>query len=297
MIDQLNPAMNRMKSVLWMFSWAASFNILMALIKMLKSSNTVTIAFIRFLFALMVIMPAVLKAPATFVRTKNFKLQVLNALFRSAAIFFTYYAYSHLPISFAASIGFTGPFIAVILALVLLQEKVAIHKWIAVITGYMGVLIMVNPQDASLNVAIGASILANLFAGLSSVIIKKISATDSSLQIIFYSNIISVLLFGAVLVFVWETPIQSDWPLIILIGIAGTVSQYSFIQAIRAADISFVAPYEYIRLLFAVPIGLVLFNEYPTPMSILGGFIILASSGFLMFKELQSQKNQQLKVA
>jgi drug/metabolite transporter (DMT)-like permease len=295
MTELMNPSMNRLKSVTWMFAWAASFNMLMAFIKMLQSSNTVTIAFIRFLFALAVLMPAVLKAPATFVRTNNLRLQIVNAVFRSGAIFFTYYAYSQLPIAFAASIGFTGPFIAVILALILLREKVAFHKWIAVFTGYMGVLVMVNPQDASLNIAIGASLLANVCAGLSSVMTKKISATDSTPQIMFYSNIVSVVLFGMILIFTWQTPAQSDWPLIFLIGIAGTISQYAFIQAIRNADISFVAPFEYMRLLFAVPIGVMFFSEYPTPMSILGALIIMASSGFLMFKEFQAQKSQQLK--
>jgi drug/metabolite transporter (DMT)-like permease len=289
--------MDRLASLFWMILWAASFNIAMSFMKLLQSSDTMTVVFIRFLFSLAFIAPALLKAPLTFLRTQNFKLQVVNAVLRGGAIFGTYYAYTHLPITFAASIGFTAPFIAVILAIFVLKERVALHKWIAVICGYMGVLIMVKPQDASLNGAIVASLLANVCGSLSSIATKKLSTTDSSLQIMFYTNILSTCLFGVFLIFTWQAPVQSDWPLIFLIGAGGTISQYSFIQAIRSAEVSFVAPYEYIRLLFAVPIGVLLFNEYPTLTSIFGGLIIIACSGFLTYKELQAQKNQQLKVA
>lgn len=293
----MKPSMNRVTAVFWMLLWAGSFTFAMSFMKLLESSNTLTVVFIRFLFALAFTLPALIKSPVTFVKTQNLKLQIISAILRSGAVLCTYYAYANLPISFAASIGFTGPFIAIILALLLLHERVAFHKWMAVICGYAGVLIMINPQDTGVNLAIAVSLIANVLGGLTSVFAKKLSKTDSNLQIIFYTNSVSVLLFGVLLIFMWQTPSLKDLPLIVLIGLTGTLSQYALIQAIRSADISFVAPFEYIRLLFAVPIGLLLFNEYPTPMSIFGALIIVACSGFLTYKELQTQTKQQLKAA
>jgi drug/metabolite transporter (DMT)-like permease len=297
MMKQVHPSMNRITAVFWMLSFAGSFNLAMSFMKLLESSNTTTVVFIRFLFALAFTIPALVKSPVAFVKTGNLKLAIVSAVLRSGAILCTYYVYAHLPIAFAASIGFTGPFIAVILALLLLRERVTAHKWIAVILGYAGVLIMINPQDASVNIAIVVSLIANLLGALASVFIKKLSKTDSNLQIMFYTNSLSLLMFGVILIFMWQTPSLKDLPLIVLIGLSGTLSQYSFIRAIRAADISFVAPFEYIRLLFAVPIGLLLFHEYPTPMSIFGALIIVACSAFLTYKELQIQAKQQLQEA
>lgn len=297
MMKSTTVPMNRVTALFWILLWAGSFTFAMSFMKLLESSNTPTVVFIRFLFALAVTVPALVKSPVAFVKTQNLKLQILGAILRSGAVLCTYYAYAHLPLAFAASIGFTGPFIAVILALFLLKERVTAHKWMVVIFGYIGVLIMINPQDTSMNIAIAASIIANILGGLAAIVTKKLSKTDSNLQIMFYANSGSVLLFGILLFFIWQTPSLRDVPLIMLIGLTGTLSQYSWIQAVRTADISFVAPFEYIRLLFAVPIGLLLFHEYPTPMSIVGALIIVACSAFLTYKEMQTQTKQQLKAA
>jgi len=292
-MDKILPY-NKVQSLFWMIIWAASFNIAMSSLKFLEHNDTFMVVFIRFLFGLVVIAPALIKSPVQKLRTQQWTLHAINAVLRCAGIFCTYYAYRHLPMAFAASIGFTAPFIAVTLALILLRERVELHKWIAVTFGYFGVLIMINPQEISVNIAILASLAANACAAFSQVVTKNLSKTESNIQIMFYINIGAVLLTSVIMVYQWEQPLLKDWPILLLIGAAGTISQYSFIKAIRVSDLSFVAPFEYIRLLFAVPIGILLFNELPQPLSILGSLIIVGCSGFLTYMEMQTNKQKKL---
>jgi drug/metabolite transporter (DMT)-like permease len=287
-------SLDRMKTLAWMVCWAVSFNCAMSLVKLLKTSDTGTVIFLRFMFSLSILAVPLLKQPLAQMKTEKGCLHFFNALFRCAAVFCSYYAYAHLPLTCAASIGFTAPFIAVVLALFLLKERVQLYKWAAVVIGYAGVLVMINPQEIMLNMAIAVSLLANLFAGLASVTTKALSKTDSDLQIMVYSNAISLILIGSVLLFTWKTPDLTDWPLLALIGAFGTFSQYFFIQALRISDVSYVAPYEYIRLLFAVPIGLLVFNEIPSFLSAIGSLIIVGSSFFLTYMELRESKIKNL---
>lgn len=262
----------------------------MSIVKLLHSCSTFTIVFSRFFIALLLTLPAVIRSPRIVTEGKNIKLQILNGVLRTAAVYCTYYAYSHLPIAFAASIGFTGPLFTVCLALLILRERIRWYKWIAVLVGYSGVLLMVHPEQAVITTAILASLLANLLAGLAQIATRKLSQTDSSFSILFFTNVISVLLASFGLTLYWATPVPQDIPLIIAVGVFGIISQFSYIQALRHAEVSFVAPFEYLRLLFAIPIGFFLFNEVPKSLSIVGALIIISSSAFLTFEEIFTKR-------
>ncbi len=276
-----------------MFAWAASFSVAMALLKSLESLPIATVVFVRFALSILFIAPLLFGSSHTQpLKTQKMHLHALNALFRVIGIWATYYAYSRLPMGLAASIGYTGPMIAIILAMVLLREKVGWRKWVAVIIGYMGVLVMVQPEQAHVNLAVFVALLANLCSSLAKVTTKEITKTDTVPQVIFYGNLGALIISCAFAGYYWEMPAAGEWPLLIAIGFAGSLSQFSYVKALDAGNVSLVAPFEYLRLLFAIPVGILLFEEALTQHHITGCFIIVGCSIYLTWREIQRNKQK-----
>jgi len=272
---------NRLVSISWMFAWASVFSITMALVKCLENTPTTTVVFVRFLCATLLMIPFLLKQGKALVRTERLPLHLLNVLFRCGAIGATYYVYAKLPLAFATALGFTGPMIAVLLALFILRERVGWQKWLAIILGYGGVLIMVQPEHAVITFVVLIALFDNLCAGMLRIVSKKLMTTDSPLQIMVYTNVLCFLVSACVIGFVWQTPPVHDWSILVAIGLGGTLSQFAYIKALQFGQVSLVAPFEYSRLLFALPIGFIFFQEVPTSWQITGSLIIVACSAFL----------------
>lgn len=280
----------QLQSILWMFAWAGCFSLAMSLVKSLDNVPIATVVLVRFSFAIVLILPLLLSKKSKPIATKKLPFHGLNALFRVVAIWATYYAYAKLPMGFAASIGYTGPMLAIILAIFILKEKVGWRKWLAVIIGYSGVLIMVQPENATLNMAVAMALLANLCSSLAKITTKELTKTDSTAQVVFYGNLIALVASALFAGYQWETPSLDSWPILVAIGIAGSGSQYSYIKALEIGSVSLVAPFEYLRLLFAIPIGYFFFGESLTEQHIIGCLIIVGCSAYLTFREIQRSK-------
>jgi drug/metabolite transporter (DMT)-like permease len=281
---------DHLQSIFWMFAWALFFSGAMALVKCLACTPTITIVLIRYVFSILLITPFLLRLKRTEIVTQQLPRHGLNAFLRVVAIFSTYYAYAKLPLAFAASIGFTGPMIAIILAMFILREKVGVRKWLAVIIGYGGVLVMMQPEQLDATMAIMVALLANLASSLAKIVTKEITRTDSTLQIMLYTNVISLVISAAAAGYLWVTPALADWPILMGIGLLGSLSQFSYLRALDKGQVSLVAPFEYTRLLFAVPLGILFFKEIPTVHAILGGALIIASSAYLTWQEIRHGK-------
>lgn len=319
---------SRLVSVLWMCSWATCFSIAMVLVKFIEDIPILTIVFIRFLIALILFIPLVKHEAKTnaekdqdstgkthstkqqkypLVRsffekisnqtrklgpgfyTSNIGLHTLNALFRLIALFSTYYAYANLPMGLAASIGYTGPIIAIVLAMVLLKEKVSSKKWIAVIVGYGGVLFMVEPSNMEFTIAVLVALFANVNSSTAKIITKKLTETDTPGQVIFYGNLIAIVFSGFYVLSSASFPAVNSWGFLLAIGIFGSLSQFSYIKALQATNVSTVAPFEYLRLLMAIPIGYFIFDEYLSLNDIIGALLIVGCSAVLVLKPFQKQ--------
>lgn len=280
-------ALSSLKSIFWMLSWAGCFSGSLTLVKCLNGLPLVSIVLIRFGCSLLLILPMFVKAPKNLIKTNKLHLHGVNAMVRIVALWSTYYAYSHLPMGVAASIGYTGPMISIMLAMFFLKEKVVWQQWLTVIMGYGGVLVMVHPENTDLNIAVGIALLANLGASISQITTKTLTKTDSMPQIIFFGNFIALLIAAVVAGYQWVSPTLDMWPLLGGAAILGTFSQISYIKALEAAPVSVLAPFEYLKLLFVIPIGFFFFAEALTDAHLIGCGIILMCSLYLTWRQRQ----------
>lgn len=273
----------RLRAVFWIILWATFFSTAMTLAKTLGPDiNSVTLIFSRSLVGACAAFPLFVKnGLLTPLRTTKLKLHLFRILVVSSAMGCTYYAYRNLPIAYAAALGQTGPLFTTVLAIFVLREQVKWFKWVALIGGYMGVILMLRPTEGWIDFAAVIALLANLLAGIGLITTKKLTETDSTETILFYVTF-GVLFIAAFLsLWFWTPPSTLDFIKFCGIGLAGVSSQYCYIRALKNAPASFVTPFEYIRLCFTIPLGYFLFNEVPDRWTILGSIIIIIAIIFL----------------
>lgn len=286
--------MNRIASVSWMLLWSLSFSTAMSLTKNLTADTSpLMIVFIRSVFGMILLTPLVMRSGLKNILTKRPFHHLARILISSLAMICTYYVYSHLPLATASSIGFIGPSISVLLAMFVFSEKVGLGKWAFIFLGYSGVLILVHPGHMEFHPAILVSILGSILGSTSILLAKFLSKDESAEQITFINNSGRIILLGALSFMFWKTPALEDWMLLALIGLAGTISQYSYIRALKNGVVSLVAPFEYTRLVFAVPIGILFFSEIPTVWTFVGSMVIILSNFGLTFIDNYRQSKKE----
>ncbi len=289
----MNLPQCRYRAVVWIILWSSMFSLAMAVAKTLNGSvNQVSLIFSRSLVGALVAMPLFLHVGfKVHFATTRLGLHLLRILFVSVAMGCTYYAYRHLPIAYAASIGQTGPLFTTVLAIVLLREKVNLSKWLALALGYAGVMIMVRPTQGALDPAVLVALAANLFAGLAIICAKSLTRTDSSETVLFYATFGVLAVSGLLAVWFWEPPMPEDLWRLGIIGVAGVLSQYCYINALKRAPASFVTPFEYTRLCMSIPIGYFMFSEVPDIWTILGSIVIIVAIVWLTLSDRDPKKS------
>lgn len=262
-----------------MLLWALSFSSAMAFAKSLSPEiDSIVILFMRYFFGLIFFSPFVFQAGVKGFVTSRPLLHITRVICVGLAMGCTYYAYRNLPLALATSIGMTGPLFTTILAMFLLKDSVSLPKWGCIIFGYLGVLVMVRPHELSISLGVWIELLANLFAAFSIICVKLLSRTESTLTIMLYANTVTTLIAGLIALGLWKTPDTAD--LIILVGIGGlgVFSQFCSVSALKFANPSYLAPFEYTRMCFAIPVGYLFFQEIPTLWTIVGSLMIIGAT-------------------
>lgn len=274
-----------------MLLWALSFSAAMAFAKSLSPEvDSIMVLFMRYFFGLVFFSPFILQSGIKSFATSRPFLHFLRVIGVVAAMGCTYYAYRHLPLALATSIGMTGPLFTTVISYILLKDNVSFPQWLLILVGYFGVLVMVRPHEMEVSFGVWVELFANLFAALTIVCTKILSRTEKTLTIMFYTNTITTLVAGLVVLSVWKTPALSDILTLMGIGAMGVFSQFCSVSALKYANPSFLAPFEYTRLCFAIPVGFLVFQEIPTWWSLAGSFIIVGATYGLTRLELNSLK-------
>lgn len=278
----------------FMLLWAMSFSTAMAFAKSLSPEvDSIMVLFMRYFFGLVFFSPFILQSGIKSFATSRPFLHFLRVVGVLAAMGCTYYAYRHLPLALATSIGMTGPLFTTVISYILLKDKVSLPKWLLILVGYFGVLVMVRPHEVEVSFGVWVELFANLFAALTMVCTKILSRTEKTLTIMFYTNTVTTFITGLVVLSVWKTPPLADILTLMGIGALGVFSQFCSVSALKHANPSFLAPFEYTRLCFAIPVGYLVFQETPTWWGIVGSLIIVGATYGLTRLELSSSRDPQ----
>jgi Permeases of the drug/metabolite transporter (DMT) superfamily len=198
-------------------------------------------------------------------------------------------AVQYLPLTDATALAFASPLFMTALSALLLSEKVGPHRWAAVVVGFIGVLIMARPVPGHMNVpGVTFGILGALGAAGAMVAIRQIADTERGPTIVFYFTLSGTLL-GLVgsLIGGWSVPDAGTLGLLVLAGLVGGVGQLFLTEALRAAPVGVVAPFDYTQLIWATLLGLVIWGELPHPATVAGAIIVAGSGVYILHRELR----------
>lgn len=198
----------------------------------------------------------------------------------STLIFITALAY--VPLTTASAIGFTGPFIVTALAPALLGEKVGAMRWLFVVVGFVGALIILRPTSDAVNPAAFLVLASALASALYQIMSRKLAAHDRAETSITYIALAGFVLTTVPLPFVWVTPNSlRDVLLFIGLGVFGGFGHYFMVRAFEIAPAPFVSPFNYLGLIGAAILSIVIFDQFPD-VWVWTGAAIIAGSGVLM---------------
>ena len=216
--------------------------------------------------------------------TKNIKLQILRSFLSILESACFVLAFKYLSLADAHSIGGLTPIIVVIFSLIFLKEKITPKIWLAIIMGFVGVLIIMGPGLSIFDPKSIIPLFAALFLGLYQVVTKKASEYDQNETSLFYTAIIGILIMGSLSFFYWLPVNLSFIFLFIGVGIFYSLGLYLQIIALSKARASIVQPFHYTLIFWAILFGFIFYKDVPDLLTIIGATII-TSSGIYIFKK------------
>jgi drug/metabolite transporter (DMT)-like permease len=190
-----------------------------------------------------------------------------------------------MPLAEATAISFLSPLATMLLAIPLLGERVGRVRWAAAAIALVGALVLIRPGSEAYQPAALIALAAAAFIGMEAILVKRLSDREPPLRILLINNALGALLALLAAAFVWIAPSPAQWAMLALLGVSMLGAQALFIQALRAADASYVVPFFYTTLVFAALYDLALFGDWPDPFSQLGIAIIVAGAMLLAWRE------------
>ncbi len=218
--------------------------------------------------------------------TKRPKAHAVRGIYGLVGMLLNFGGVILLPLAEATTIGFSAPIFAVILSIVLLKESVGIWRWSAVITGFIGIVIIAQPGGGTIPlegamVALGAAFMIALI----SIQIRDLGRTDKPLVIVFWFSAISVVTTLPAMLWVHEPLTAHQWLLLLGIGLAGTWGQLLVTMALRFGEVSAVIVMDYSSLIWATLYGWLIFSVLPTTSLWFGAPLIIAAGVIITWRE------------
>jgi len=263
------------------------YSIMDAMIKWLGPSYpTMELVFFRSLFAFIPIAFVLWRSGSLAgLRTRNPLGHTGRALAGLAAISLFFYAYTRMPLANVVAISFAAPLLVTALSVPLLGERVGWRRWSAVLIGFLGVIVMVKPDAGTFDRTAVLALSGTVFYALVIVSIRKLSRTETPIAIVFYYAMTATLVAGAVLPFVWVTPDLEGWVLLVMVGVIGGIAQFDMNHAFRLADVSIIAPFDYMHIIWASLLGFFIWGEVPGNTIWVGTAIVMVSGIYILFRE------------
>lgn len=275
-----------MQGALWLVAGGFIFTATSAMIRLLSTQiESVQTAFFRAVISVILLLPLIAAGRVKPWHSKRLAGHFWRTVMGTTSMVLGFYAVSMLPLADATAIAFSQPLFSVLVAAVIAGEKVRWRRWSATVVGFVGVLVMVQPGEGSLQLGALVALANAATVALSILLVKRLSDSETPLMILTQFALFSTLLLAPPAIWVWRWPDLWGWVLAVGIALSATVGQYFWVQAFKAGEMSAVAPFEYLRLPFAVFVGWLIWGEMPVIWTYVGAAIVIASALYIAHRE------------
>ena len=213
------------------------------------------------------------------------KLQIFRGLTLLFANILFFYSISIISMAKALTLAFVAPLITTSLSPIFLGEKVGVRRWSAVIIGFVGSLIVIQPGFIEFNLASISALGTGFFYGIYLVITRKLHSSDSPLLTLLLTGVVGAVLASFFVPVVWINPTFNQWSLLALMGIFACLGHLFLILSLKYADASKLAPFGYFEIVTNVILGYYFFSDFPDFWMWIGLLIIISSGIYITIRE------------
>lgn len=224
-------------------------------------------------------------------RTSKPHLQIVRGFVAACSITLFVFAINHVPLADAVAVSFVAPFIVTIFGAWILKEPVGIRRWLAVLAGFIGMLVVIRPGLGVFHPAIFLVLIAALFFAIRQLTSRWLSGVDPIVTTVCYTAIVAFSILSVFQPFVWVTPTSAK--IVFLIIAMALISAASEILVIRALDIAHsvvLAPLHYTLIIWGTLYGYFVFGNLPDQWTLLGCSVIIVSGLYNLYREYQINK-------
>lgn len=220
-------------------------------------------------------------------------LLALRTLVNLGAAYFFFTGLRYLPLADAFAIAFAAPLFITALSVPVLGEHVGLRRWGAVIFGFAGVVVVVQPGTDSFRLEALLPLAAALSYAVAMLIGRIMTRDMSTASIMFWPSLGATIAMGFLMPLQWQTPTLPDAGLFVFMGLIGTAGMALITQGYRHAPAAVIAPFDYSVLVWGVIIGWVVFRDIPTPNVWIGAAMLIASGLYILHRETRKPKPVQ----
>ena len=272
---------------LYMFLSVCTFSVMDLLVKWSSDYPTGEVLFFRGFFGLL---PTYFLIPKnklkTFYTTERSKEHLFRCLMGLMALIAIVVALRELPLAVVVSLSYAAPLFITVLSIFLLSEKVGVFRWLAVIIGFIGIIIIAEPGFKGMNYLYFLPLIFCIGMAFVTIMIRKLSTTEPIWLISIFFTITISIAGLATIPMGWKMPNFQDFILLSLIGITGGSANLFLTQSYKLSEVSLVAPLKYLALVFAIFFGYFIWSEIPTIKTLIGASLVVLSSLIIFRREI-----------
>lgn len=252
------------------------------------------LVFYRNLFALLIMLPILIRAGHASISTKRFKTHFWRSFSGVIGMLLFMIALAKLPTTRAIALSFTAPLFMTIAAMIFLKEQVGMHRWGALIVGFIGVLIILRPGLGVFEFTSLIMIAATCAWAVSGILVKKLSATERPEAMLIYLALLSIPLSFPMLMIHPQIPNLQEALWLLFLAVISSMAQYSMFKAYGKTEVTVILPFDFSRLVFVTIFSYFLFGEMLDMWTGVGAMVIILSTVYISRRETKRRKRRTL---
>jgi drug/metabolite transporter (DMT)-like permease len=288
LIDRWQALSPKLRGIVWILLSGLLFALLNVFTLLSEQDlNSFVMAFLLYFFGATFLLPIVFQVGvAEVVRTTRPGLHVLRGVLHTAGMMLWFIALPITPLAEITALGFTVPIFVTIGAALFLAEDVRLRRWIAVLGGIAGAMIIVRPGFSEIGYGALCVIASTPFFAASNLIAKALARTDSANTIVVWQHIVIVICASPFAIWFWQAPDWTDVLWFLAAGLCGTLGHLCLQGGYQLADITLLQPIGFLALLWNALFGFFLFGQRPDGWVFVGAAVIFASATYISNREV-----------
>jgi drug/metabolite transporter (DMT)-like permease len=250
--------------------------------------HATTIMMLRNALTLLLLLPWVLRAGLASLKTPRLKAHALRGLVGGTGMLGWTYALTVMPLTHATALSFTAPLFVTLFAILFLGEKGGLARWLALIAGFIGTLIILQPSASGFDQNTLLVLVTTMIWAATTLMIKSLSATEPPLRMLVYMNLFMLLLATPFGVTHWSMPSMGGWAVLVIIAAASMLMHFSMVRAYALVPVVTLMPLDFTRLITTALFAWLIFGETSHSHIWLGAAIIIASAAIMARRDVKS---------